>query len=717
MEESLLKSNFLGRDGFRWWIGQVAPEKVQKQLNKDGWGNRLKVRIMGYHPYSVAELPDKDLPWAQILLSTSDGTGSSNYATSHKVRPSDIVFGFFLDGDNAQIPVISGCFGKTSQVPSEDYAGPFMPFTGYTTRITNDGSRIVPDQTNEQTKESQKSPYYLPPQTANSIPRGLSWTSIIGDTLQLGTTKPGSKMEKISTELENAIKYLQDLKSFPNLASNWIDDKVEELCDQISQKIQGIATEIVSGAVNGTYEKLEPALQQGVAQVYDIAAAAVPTSKSGAHLAGVEAQKATIEPIKQLQKLIPCLIASIIESLGGLISDMVCALLENVANVVTCVIDQFLGGLLNGIIDLIIAGMSAVLGVLSFILSFSNFNLVDTVTQLASGLLGISLSLNCGEEETDPGVEKWTIGSGPTQSSSFDINDILDLANTASAIASDPESGLSGIQGIIGPLDFLNPGISDPDFIGSGLSNCFGGIPTVCNPPSINIFGGGGIGASALPIFGSISGDTGSIIGAILTSGGSGYTYPPFVSITDNCGKGYGAVAQSVIENGQVTAIVMNSDGEGYTLGNQPQVGDIIGTGVDGGTDTGVDGGTDTGVDGGTDTGVDGGTDTGVDGGTGDTNTTLTDQQNITISEVLILNPGYNYQSGDAVTDNFGNQYNVVIDNGSIVSITPINISDITDLPILRVVSKTGSGAKLKPVFGFRNSFQGEIKQVIDCVV
>ena len=668
IDESLLKSNFVGRDGFRWWIGQIAPEEVQKQLNKDakdGWGNRLKVRIMGYHPYSVEELPNEDLPWAQVLLSTSDGTGAANYGTNHKVRPADIVFGFFLDGDNAQIPVISGCFGRTDQVPSEDYVSPFIPFTGYTTRIQNDGSRIKKNEQNAETKKAQESPYYLPPQTANSINQ-LAWSGVIGDTLQLGTTKPGSKMEKISTELENAIKYLQDLKSFPNLASNWIDAKVEELCEQISQKIQGITTEIVSGSVNGTYEKLEPALQQGVAQVYDAAAAEVPTSKSGAHLAGAAAQKATIEPIKQLQKLIPCLIASIIESLGGLISDMVCAILKNVANVVTCVIDQFLGGLLNGIVDLIISGMSAVLGALSFILSFSNFNLVDTVTQLASGLLGISLSLNCGEEETDPGVEKWTIGSGPTQSSSFDINDILDLANTASAIASDPESGLSGIQGIIGPLDFLNPGISDPDFIGSGLSNCYGGIPIVDNPPSINIFGGGGSGASALPIFGSIVGDTGSIIGAILTSGGSGYTYPPFISITDNSGKGYGAVAQSVIKNGQVAAIVMNSDGEGYTLGNQPQVGD---------------------------------------------------QQNITISEVLILNPGYNYQSEDTVTDNFGNEYNVVIDNGSIVSITPINITDITDLPILRVVSKTGSGAKLKPVFGFRTSFQGEIKQVIDCVV
>jgi|694.fasta_scaffold35471_2 hypothetical protein len=702
MEQSLLKTNFIGRDGFLWWIGQVAPEGAQKdQLDKGGWGNRRKVRIMGYHPTNEADLSNDDLPWAQVLLSTSDGSGAGNYGTSIKVAPGDSVFGFFMDGDNAQLPVIIGVFGKTKEGASnEEFRLPFQPFTGYTSKITNDGSKLKQNQTNEQTTSAQESPVHLPPQVANSNDK-IAYSGVIGDTLQLGTTIPGSKMEKIATELENAIKYLQDLKSFPNLAQEWINAKVEELCDQISQKIQGITTEIVSGVVNSTYEELQPVLQQGAEQVYDTVNSttkAATQSKSTAHLAGVESQKATIEPVKQLQKLIPCLISSIIESLGSLISDMVCAILKNVTNFVSCVIDQFLGGLLNGIIDLIIAGMSGVLGAVSLLLSFSNFNLKDSIRQNAEGLLGIPLSFNCGEEETDPGVEKWTIGSGPTQSPPFDVNAILELANNANAIASDPESGLSGIESIIGPLDFLNPEISDPDFIGSGLSNCFGGTPTVCNPPSINIFGGGGSGASALPVFGSIGEGTGSIIGAILTSGGSGYTYPPFVSITDNCGKGYGAVAQSVIENGQVTAIVINSDGEGYTLGNQPQVGDIISTGT--GADTGTGG-----------TGVDTGT-----GGTG-ADITLTDQQNITISEVLILNPGYNYQDGDIVTDNFGNQYDVVIDGGSISSITPINITDITDLPVLKVITQTGSGARLKPVFGFRSSFQGEVKQVIDCVV
>ena len=66
LEESFLKTNFMGRDGFRWWVGQIPPEgeDYDLQQNGGGWGNRIKVRILGYHPYSLVELPNKDLPWA-----------------------------------------------------------------------------------------------------------------------------------------------------------------------------------------------------------------------------------------------------------------------------------------------------------------------------------------------------------------------------------------------------------------------------------------------------------------------------------------------------------------------------------------------------------------------------------------------------------------------------------------------------------------------------
>ena len=78
LEESFLKTNFIGRDGFRWWIGQVAPEGAQEnQANGGGWGNRLRFVFFGYHPYSVVHLPDEDLPWAQALLGCTDGSGAS----------------------------------------------------------------------------------------------------------------------------------------------------------------------------------------------------------------------------------------------------------------------------------------------------------------------------------------------------------------------------------------------------------------------------------------------------------------------------------------------------------------------------------------------------------------------------------------------------------------------------------------------------------------
>jgi hypothetical protein len=662
IDESLLKSNFIGRDGFRWWIGQIPPiESMGGQANGEGWGNRIKVRILGYHPYDENELPNEELPWAQILLSTTDGSGASNYSKSHKVRPADIVFGFFLDGDNAQIPVITGVFGITDQVPRNEYSSPFVPFTGYTSRIPNDGSTLKRNEQGDEGSTAQESPVHLPPSVANKNNK-ISYFDGIGATVYPASNKPGSKVEKIQNELENAIKFLENIKSYPNIAQEWIDEKVEELCEEVSKKIEGITNDIVSGITNDTYEKIISPLNQGAEAVYDKVSGAVlaaTDSGSTAHLAGAKAQEATIKPVQELQKLIPCIISNIINSLGSLIGDMVCALLKNVASIVTCVIDQFIGALLNSIIDLIIGGLSAVLGGLSLLLSFSGFNLGDAIRQTAEGLLGIPFSFNCGEEPTEPGVEKWTIGSGPEQSSSFDINNILSLANTAASIASDPESTLSGLSGILGPLDFLSPDISSPDFEGA-LGKCYAGPPISCLPPIINIFGGGGSGASALPIFGSVVGDAASIIGAVITSGGSGYTYPPFVSIKDNCGKGYGGVAQSVIRNGELVAILINSEGEGYPKGDNPDV---------------------------------------------------------TISNVIVENPGFNYQKTDKAIDNLGNEYDLTIDNGSVVYATPINIKEVNDRPVIRVISDTGSGARLKPVFGFRGEFTGEIKKVVDCVL
>ena len=58
-----------------------------------------------------------------------------------------------------------------------------------------------------------------------------------------------------------------------------------------------------------------------------------------------------------------------------------------------------------------------------------------------------------------------------------------------------------------------------------------------CGPVRIQIFGGGGIGAEANPIFGK----SGGIIAVDVVRGGHGYAYLPQVSARDDCDYGSGA--------------------------------------------------------------------------------------------------------------------------------------------------------------------------------
>ena len=166
IENNLLKTNFIGKDGFRWWIGQVAPEEAQgNQINQIGntWGCRVKVRIYGYHPADITELPDKSLPWAQVLLSSQGGSGKANRARSIRIAPGDTVMGFFLDGDDAQLPVILGIFANTGTYYAGDdsYKSPFQPFTGYTSKIKPNNDFISKNEGGDDSNKSQKSPRFL----------------------------------------------------------------------------------------------------------------------------------------------------------------------------------------------------------------------------------------------------------------------------------------------------------------------------------------------------------------------------------------------------------------------------------------------------------------------------------------------------------------------------------------------------------------------------
>ena len=111
IDEALLKSNFAGKDGFTWWIGQVAdPEvwpnqkvnSINKDLKAESWGYRCKVRIIGFHTFDRSQLPDNDLPWAHVLSSAADGSvGQGGFGKTAGIIGGETVVGFFLDGEEA----------------------------------------------------------------------------------------------------------------------------------------------------------------------------------------------------------------------------------------------------------------------------------------------------------------------------------------------------------------------------------------------------------------------------------------------------------------------------------------------------------------------------------------------------------------------------------------------------------------------------------------
>ena len=184
IDESLLKSNFIGRDGFRWWMGQIPPEPHNEQGN-GGWGNRFKVRILGYHPLDDKTLKNEDLPWALVMLPTTAGTGGAGKAASVRISAGDIVFGFFMDGDDAQQPVIMGALGGTADWNRDaSYSFPFQPFTGYTSKIPKPpASRSTANQTNEQNVTSNEPPIQTDEKKAASAGRASASPASQGTSL------------------------------------------------------------------------------------------------------------------------------------------------------------------------------------------------------------------------------------------------------------------------------------------------------------------------------------------------------------------------------------------------------------------------------------------------------------------------------------------------------------------------------------------------------
>ena len=713
LEESLFKTNFIGRDGFRWWIGQVAPQSCwQDQADGAGWGNRVKVRIMGYHPYSELELPNEDLPWAQVLLGVTDGSGACNRAKTPKIEQADTVLGFFLDGDNAQLPCILGVFGRTDAVSySGPYSAPFEPFTGFAGPIKK-SSAVVANESNESNLDSQKSPRMVSPEIAEKLNKDIedpgkkekAGFNAIGKKVTMATAKISSEIDNIKTDIENFVGDVQNIIKGITDGIGDFKQQINERIGAITKSIQSGATGMIHNMTSALSESMGEAMNKGLdvlyKTVYATVLAATGSSKA-ADVAGIAAQSTFISPVKAISDALPCIANSVIGGIGGMIQGLLTNIADNVSNFVQCVADQGVGAIMNTIIGGVTKALQPLLGGVGKILG--GFNPFSFLTSAVDAFQNVVSALDCNEPPADYALasNEWVIGVGSKEGAGTPVSQILETANKAREAASrgsnssiiDAVQDIAGLTGSLGVFDFANPSVSTPGFE-SVLGNCYAGPPELggCGGTKIKIFGGKGIGGVANAIIGLSNnadrGVTGSLLGVDLVNGGGGYTTPPFVEIVDECKSGYGAVARAVIDYDpnsptyqQITDIILVSGGEGYTPSVDNPINDI----------------------------------------------TIN-----TENPATVVTPGVGYvpdtgggtpgvPGGDTVTDNIGNIYDIEVDeNGGITKLIvrgELKFPQILGEVEFEINSLTGFGAILKPRFKGRPiEPQGEVKQVIDCI-
>ena len=650
LDQSLLQSHFIGRDGFRWWIGQIPEIKHWIENSSDGgWGQRYKVRILGYHPLDDKELEDADLPWAQVMFPVTAGTGAANVATGTQLQQGDIVIGFFLDGDNAQIPLIMGALGRTKGWSNAGYQNPFQTFTGFDSEYMQKNPKTTPNQTNQSTADSQRSPASITDEQAQKQSQEVgeqvvSENSAIGNKVPLANTVKNTQVDKVKSIIQNLLKKLKKIQGDIERIRREIDkaaDRIVNLCDDF---IGGIFDFLING--KGNFPGLVGLLKEGLNLLYKSVYAAVLAATGNpvaAHLAGVAAQKAMVLPVKALEEAFGCIAGAAKSALKYVVSEIIGSVVDNIQRFTSCAADQFAGSLLSSIVGVLENLLSGPLdGVAKLLQFFSDFN-VGNLMREAIGILsevGVGFACNQNFDDFKGLVNEWLVGGGASGSSS--------------TLARSMANSYGAIKDI---ANIVNSGVDI-----NSVQQCFTDALQFASPPVINIFGGGGSGATAIPIFGNLVTDssgnvTASIIGAQVTNPGSGYTFPPFVEIVDDNDQGYGAVAGSVVNaSGELESIYIVSEGENYSIGNVEEY---------------------------------------------------------SVLNVLVEDGGTGYKDA-IVTDNLGNMYDSQIVDGRIYQVTPLN-NVVDSLPVLRVTSDTGVGAILRPLLG-APKFTGEVQTVVDCV-
>lgn len=115
------RADYVGLDRFVWWHGVVEDINDPMKLG------RIRVRVLGWHTDNKTNfgIPTKDLPWAQVMQPITSAAMSGLGRSPTGVLQGSWVIGFFLDGPNAQQPLVMGTFGGMQKPDRKKPSAPY----------------------------------------------------------------------------------------------------------------------------------------------------------------------------------------------------------------------------------------------------------------------------------------------------------------------------------------------------------------------------------------------------------------------------------------------------------------------------------------------------------------------------------------------------------------------------------------------------------------
>ena len=583
LDSALLKTNFVGRDGFVWWIGRVADPEVWRNESTDtdaGWAFRCKVRIIGYHPFDEQVMPEVDLPWAHVLVDATSGSGQGCFGESSRMVGGETVFGFFMDGEEAQQPVVFGALARTISEEGPENAdmsatvgaersafGVASGRIGGLTTMPNSQNKTGGTPTdNAENKHGEESGGELK-DGKEGVSKSRKSDQVFSDT-QLGphTAENGCKDDAIGDIAHALGSFLTTVNSLTEFAGVYID-AAQNLIGDV-QRLLGKVSRLISAAIKKIINKIRDKVVKLLSKLFkNLQALIVP-----------EPQKPMIS--KALQKIIDIIFCLFNTSWGDLfnkIKDMLKDMIGKAINPTVCAIEQMVGNLLADIYDKIGAVLKPVMDGLSWLSSSLGkvMNLFGKISSYIDMILSFlsCTGLSCKE------YEDWSQGWGLSTKPAGDMASVLDnveifkkmeefvddASYTGGGVydARTRFSLLSMLGGEYAEFFDCNEKTRNPktqDDLGNGVPPGF--TWSECIPPKVEVHGDGTKTAALIPIVSSVDG---SILTLEIIEPGKNYSVAPQVTIVDKTRNGGGAIAEAIIDdNGSIVDIYMIATGEGY---------------------------------------------------------------------------------------------------------------------------------------------------------